>query len=84
MGAFYRNFDVRTTVYLLTTLFFIFAGWFGLKERVGLLAADLEHSKCLLARQQEFFKSLEKDVKQMRASIIRIEVLLEKQHTKRP
>ncbi len=69
--------DIRTIIYILTTLFFIFAGWFGLKERVNILAADIEHNRAFLAKQEHYLESLKKDVSVMRDMLIRVQVLLE-------
>ncbi|MCD6460762.1 hypothetical protein J7L67_08870 [bacterium] len=69
--------DLRTVVYVLTTVFVIISGWFGLKERVSIMAADIAHNKNLIQKQDEYFKCIKKDVRYLQDSIIRIQVLLE-------
>ncbi len=70
--------DLRSLIYLCTTVFVIFAGWFGLKERVSLLASEIEHNRVLLTKQERHFECLKNDVTLMRESIIRIQVLLQR------
>ena len=70
-------FDLRTVVYVLTTVFVIISGWFGLKERVAIMAADIDHNSRLIQKQDEYFQSIKKDVRYLQDSVIRIQVLLE-------
>ena len=72
-----QMFDLRTVVYVLTTVFVIVSGWFGLKERVGVMAADIRHNTNLIQKQDEYFQCIKKDVRYLQDSMIRIQVLLE-------
>ena len=70
--------DLRTLMYLISTLFVVISGWFGLKERVEVLASDVRRDREMIVKQEEYFQSLRKDVRHLQDSVIRIEVLLEK------
>ncbi len=69
---------MRTLMYLISTLFVVISGWFGLKERVEVLASDVRRDREMIVKQEEYFQSLRKDVRHLQDSVIRIEVLLEK------
>lgn len=79
MNKLAEMFDIRTIMYLASTLFVIVSGWFGLKERVEILALDMQHDREMIIRQEEYFQCLRKDVRHLQDSVIRIQVLLEKQ-----
>ncbi|MDX9703867.1 MAG: hypothetical protein RBU23_12620 [Candidatus Auribacterota bacterium] len=70
--------DVKTFMYLTSTLFVIISGWFGLKERVEILAGDVRRDREMIVKQEEYFQCLRKDVRNLQDSVIRIQVLLEK------
>ncbi|GEM_PF-3226879 len=72
-------FDLKTIVYLITTLFLIFAGWFGLKERVAILASDLDNTKQIISKQEYFYQEIKKEINSIEKTVTRIETLLEKE-----
>jgi len=70
--------DLKTIVYVLTTVFLIFAGWFGLKEKVAILASDLQNTKLILERQENFYLEIKKEIGSIEKTVTRIETLIEK------
>lgn len=69
--------DLKNIIFLATTLCMVIAGWFGFRERIAVLAADVSNNQQKLHEQKQCFEDVHHELKMLNGTVIRIQVLLE-------
>ena len=69
--------DLKNLIYLVSVICVIMTGWFGFRERIAVLAADMVHIEEKLIKQENGFECMHKELRALNTSVIRIQVILE-------
>lgn len=68
--------DIRTTIYVLTTVAVVFSGWFGQKERLSAVEYKVEHNCDVILEQKEYLREMQKNMSNLAETVVEIKTML--------